>query len=552
MRNAGTATSLLSLIVAGTVAAAAIPIGCRASTLTAAQGSSVSTGAPSPDAIVRVSGGRIRGARLDNGGAVFKGIPYAQPPVGGLRWREPMPVKPWVGIRGAKEFGQPCAQTAAGPMAPAPNSSEDCLYLNVLTPDWPGKSPKPVMVWVPGGGNFQGGITATGPDSDAESLARHGVVVVSLNYRLGTFGFFSHPALTRESPHHASGNQGILDQIAALKWVRANIARFGGDPRNVTIFGESAGAHDVSVLMTTPLSQGLFKRVIAESGSVVLGDEPQTLRDAERRGQALAARWQVPPSASPRDLRAVPAAAILKAEPDYFSNPPGPNFPNLGIVVDGYVFPRSPISVFAEGKERRAPLLHGSNARDGIPSPGYMGPEDLPAAIDTTYGPLGARAKDLYQTADPLYGTPTNQWAEDMSFRCPAVAQLVWHARAGNPSFHYEFAHSPSWPAGIVAPHAQDVAYVFGVDHGVAVVPIGTVVQATPQDRQVSETMQAYWTNFAKTGDPNGSQLPKWPRFDASRRAYIRITAAGPVAGEGLRRAQCELFMQNLKRVMAN
>src|SRR6516162_3023031 len=154
-------------------------------------------------------------------------------------------------------------------------------YLNVWTTEWPTRLRIPVMVWIPGGGNFAGGITAGDADDDGESLARHGVVVVSLNYRLGTFGFFSHPALTRESPHHASGNQGILDQIAALKWVRANIARFGGDPRNVTIFGESAGAHDVSVLMTTPLSQGLFKRVIAESGSVVLGDEPQTLRDAE-------------------------------------------------------------------------------------------------------------------------------------------------------------------------------------------------------------------------------------------------------------------------------
>jgi len=191
---------------------------------------------------VKVTGGQIRGASLDKGGAVFKGIPYAQPPVGDLRWREPMPVKPWAGVRDATAFGAICAQRSTRISAPkaAQISKDDFLSPNIWTPEWPSRSRMPIMVWLPGGANISGGISAGIPDDDGESLARHGVVVVSLNYRLGPFGFFSHPALTRESPHHASGNQGILDQIAALKWVRDNIATFGGDPHNVTIFGESA------------------------------------------------------------------------------------------------------------------------------------------------------------------------------------------------------------------------------------------------------------------------------------------------------------------------
>jgi para-nitrobenzyl esterase len=218
--------------------------------------------------IVAVTGGRVQGATLEKGGAVFKGMPFAQPPVGELRWREPMPVKPWAGAHDATEFGAPCAQTPQLQPALAKVSKEDCLFLNVWTPEWPSRSRKPVMVWIPGGGNFAGASSLS--VFDGESLAGRGVVLVSLNYRLGVFGFFAHPQLTRESPHHASGNQGILDQIAALKWVRDNIARFGGDPSNVTIFGESAGSLDVSVLMTSPLSKGLFRQVIGESGPLCL------------------------------------------------------------------------------------------------------------------------------------------------------------------------------------------------------------------------------------------------------------------------------------------
>ena len=496
--------------------------------------------------IVAISGGRVQGAILSAGGAVFKGIPYAQPPVGALRWREPLPVKAWPGVRAATSFGPACAQTPQLLPDIAKTSKEDCLYLNVWAPDWPSKSGKPVMVWIPGGGNFAG--AASRPIHDSDSLARHGVVLVTLNYRLGVFGFFSHPLLTRESPHHASGDQGILDQIAALKWVRDNISKLGGDPRNVTIFGESAGSLDVSVLMTSPLSKGLFRRVIGESGAVVVLGDPLTLTQAEQRGEAQAARWKLPVDPSLQDLRAVSAADILNSEPNYLQAPA----PNLGITVDGYVFPQVPEKVFASAQEHRVALLLGNNSLERVP--GSLLPTELKQAIQESYGPLAERAWSLYAAAtnDPDYGTPTQQWGTDTSFRCAAVEQLLWHAAAGNPTYEYEFARVPSGREAVGAAHASDLPYVFGtLDKGVPY-PLPPPVPPTvisDVDWQVSKVMQQYWTNFAKTGNPNGDGLPAWPMFDASSRAYIQFTKAGPVAKEALRRPYCDVFIDNVERL---
>jgi para-nitrobenzyl esterase len=390
--------------------------------------------------VVAMRDGQVQGVMLEKGGAVFKGIPYAQPPVGELRWREPMPAKPWSGVRDASEFGAPCAQTAVFPFGLADISKEDCLYLNVWTNEWPSRSPKPVMVWIPGGGNFGG--AASQSVYDGEGLARRGIVLVSLNYRLGVFGFFSHPLLTRESPNHASGNQGILDQVAALKWVRDNIAMFGGDPSSVTIFGESAGSVDVSVLMTSPLSRGLFHRAIAESGTVTdLGlGEPLLLAQAEKGGQEFGARWGLAANSSLGNLRAVSAGDILKAEPNYLQSLP----PDLGVTIDNYVFSKKPAEVFAAGQEHGVPLLHGSNARERIP--GTTPPTDLKKSIEDNYGPLAERAWALYMGSgdDPVYGTPADQWVADIEFRCSAITQLLWHATAGNVGFEYEFAHVPA------------------------------------------------------------------------------------------------------------
>jgi para-nitrobenzyl esterase len=426
-------------------------------------------------------------------------------------------------------------------------SKEDCLYLNVWTPEWHGKSQKPVMVFIHGGVNLVGG--SSDAPFDGESLARHGVLLVSIDYRLGPFGFFSHPALTRESPHHASGNQGILDQIAALKWVRDNAASFGGDANNVTIFGESAGSLDASVLMTSPLSQGLFRRVIAQSGSVVGLGNPFTLPQAEKQGEITAASWKIPAGASVKDLRAISAADILRTKPDP-SVPLAIAFPDAGITVDRYVVPQLPADVFAKGRQHHVALLHGSNSRDRIP-PGPSPDKDLKEAIEEAYGPIAGRARELYVGGvDPLYGTPANQWNADTSFRCSAVEQLAWHAAAGNPAYQYEFARVSPGRERYGAIHAAELPYVFGNLDRPLVIPGLPAQGANAVDTQVSVAMQQYWTNFAKTGDPNGGQLPVWPKFEASSRAYIQFLDTGPVAKEGLRRKYCDLFMENVERLM--
>ena len=496
--------------------------------------------------IVSVTGGQIRGStRAD--GAVFKGIPFAAAPTGERRWREPMAVQSWSGVRDATTFGAICPQVPTPIVGEAiKTASEDCLFLNVWTAQWPpAGTVRPVMVWIPGGGNFAG--AAAQAVYDGESLARHGVVVVTINYRLGSLGFFSHPALTRESPRRASGNQGILDQIAALRWVQENIARFGGDRANVTIFGESAGSLDVSVLMTSPLSQGLYHRAIAESGAVVLVGQPSTLAEAEKRGQAAAARWKVPPDGSIETLRAVSTAAIMAAEPNYLAGDQIPDiFPNLGITVDGYVFRRRPAEVFAAGAQHRVPMLLGSNGREQVP--GSTLAKDLPQAIMNAYGPLATRALPLYSgEPDAVYGTSAEQWATDTSFRCSTVAQAIWHSSAGHSTFEYEFTHVPAERARLGATHASELSHVFGT-YEQGVIGVGPIARATEADARVSELMQRYWTNFAKTGDPNGPGLPVWPKFDPTSRAYVEIASSGATAREGLRRRHCDVFIENLRR----
>ena len=284
---------------------------------------------------------------------------------------------------------------------------------------------RPVLLWIPGGGNIFGG--AADALLDGSLLARRGVVVVTFNYRLGSFGFFSHPALTAESPHRASGNQGLLDQVAALDWVRANISRFGGDPNAITMGGVSAGALDTTALMTSPLTKGKFRAAILQSGPArsVLGD-PLRREEAERRGSAHAASWNIAADAPLPALRAIPMATILKAQP---LRP----VPHLNVTVDGYVVPAPPADVFASGGQHRIPAIMGSTVRDF--TPGAPPPTGLATLIDDAYGPLAARAKPLYSAGDPRHGTPEVQWATDMSFRCGTVLQLTHHTAAGNRAF---------------------------------------------------------------------------------------------------------------------
>ena len=508
--------------------------------------------------IVAVTGGRVRGVLLEPQGAVFKGIPYARPPIGELRWREPAPVQAWKGVRDIAE-GPPCAQNPYFVHDANVTSKEDCLYLNVWVPAWPNRAAlKPVMVWISGGGNFGGAwnsavparYTSTksvpaaeevfrydGVDLRIMKLVQRDIVLVTLNYRLGLFGFFSHPELTRESLHHASGNQGILDQIAALQWVRNNIAKFGGDPGNVTIFGESAGSFDVSVLMTSPLSRGLFRRAIAQSGAVVLLGDPLPLPDAERLGLSLAGSWSTSGSTELEALRALPVGAILAKEPNFLQKLPQ----NLGVTVDGYVFPERPRDAFAGGREHRVDMMVGNVAHEWVP--GSRPPADLKTAIENTYGvEIGKRAVSLYQESGTIaiYGSPAEQWAEDVGFRCPTVAQLIWHAAAGNRAFEFEFSRIPGGLKTMRNMHAQDVPYVFG--------PLpGPLFEAV--DYSISDAVQQYWTNFAKTGNPNGSgNLPKWPPFDATSRGYMEISNEGPIAKKDLRHPFCDLLVESLKK----
>jgi para-nitrobenzyl esterase len=503
--------------------------------------------ADSTDPTVSLASGRVRGGVLAQRGAVFKGIPFAQPPSGDLRWRPPAPVKPWTGEREAGAFGAPCAQNSNGKMLAA--SSEDCLYLNVWTPEWPAASRRPVMFWIHGGGNYAG--TASGANFDGESLARHGVILVTANYRLTVFGFFAHPQRTRESPHHASGNYGLMDQIAALQWVHDNIAKFGGDPGNVTVFGQSAGAVDANVLMTSPLTKGLFQRVIAESGTVTRNPDNATLgmtalgavmtvkagavtysdapalAEAESKGEQLAA-------GPLKHLRELPAEDLLKA----IAAPRMSIGPANGIVVDGWVLPKAPAEVFAAGQEHRVPLLIGNNARERTPP----ATPDIRKAAEEMYGSLAPRAMSLYgeiKADDPLYGGEAAQWVVDTMYRCPVVAQLLWHA-ARNPSWEYQFDRAAPGREALGAVHGAEVAYVFGA----------LDARYAPVDREISAAMQGYWTNFAKSGNPNGAKLPQWPKFDAAARGYMEFTGDGPIAREGLRRPFCDVYVENVKRLM--
>jgi para-nitrobenzyl esterase len=493
-----------------------------------------------PDPTVSIKTGKLRGSLESYGGAVFKGIPFAQPPVGNLRWRAPQFAKSWAGVRDAMAFGPACVQGGAQ----GRDSSEDCLTLNVWTPEWPMKKPAAVMVWIYGGGNFAG--ATSDPTFNGDNLARHGIVLVTANYRLGVFGFFALSELSRESTHHVSGNYGLLDQLLAFRWVQENIAKFGGDPHNVTIFGESAGSLDVNVLAASPLSKGLFEKVIGESGPVV---DPPPLAEAEKKGEDFATKLNVTGPDKLAKLRAIPTVDLQKAVPT------GLAFlgPTLGVNVDGWLFPDPPMKIFIEGREQRASLLIGNNSQE-LQRPFFPMAGGLHASIAEQYGPLSDRALAAYEltgSTDPApdseLGPVLAQWATDSQFRCGSVAELIWHTKAGNTGYEFQFSRSAPGREVLGAPHGSEVPYVFGttgIGHGTRVY--------NETDHQISEEMQSYWTNFAKTGDPNGASLPHWPVFNATTRAYLDLTDEGTLAKDGLRRQACDLYIEMLEQKMAH
>lgn len=476
--------------------------------------------AQAPEAAVE--GGRVRGVAMD-GLAVYKGIPFAAPPVGALRWREPRPVVPWKGVRPADRFAPACPQPRLG-WNNYPAESEDCLCLNVWTPAADAGAKLPVMVWIHGGG-FTLGWSGE-PGYDGTALARKGVVYVSIAYRLGALGFLAHPGLSAESGRGASGNYGILDQIAALRWVRKNIAAFGGDPANVTVFGESAGAISVSVLCASPLAKGLFRRAISESGgafapadSLKQGGGMRSLQAAEAQGLAFAARMGAKTLA---DLRKLPAETLLKDSSS--------DMGNFWTVCDGYAIAGDPQALYRSGAFNDVDVLLGWNSNEGalfVHRPSSR--REYLDYLGRTFGPLAGEARAVYPASGPdailqsmrdifrdgVFAWPTYTWANLQSARGKARVYLYYFDQA-RPA-----ANNRDRISG--ASHGDEIPYVFG-----HVSPSA----CGGRSLALSRLMQDAWVSFARTGTPR----PDWPLYRKGQPTAMRFrdfqAAPGPVANQ--------------------
>ncbi|MFP5206202.1 MAG: carboxylesterase family protein [Acidobacteriota bacterium] len=458
-------------------------------------------------ATAKVEQGTLQGT-AESGLTVYKGIPFAAPPVGELRWRAPQPPANWQGVRQASQFAPECMQGGAGAMpdGKAPAMSEDCLYLNVWTPAKSARARIPVLVWIYGGG-FNAGATSI-PTYSGEVLARKGVVLVSVAYRVGILGFLAHPELSAESPDHGSGNYGLLDMIAALQWIKRNIAAFGGDPSKVTIFGESAGGIAVSQLCASPLAKGLFEGAISESGGSFgesrpaggPGENMRTLAEAERAGVRFATNAG---AASIAELRKVPAEKLIAATR-------GLAWP----IVDGAVIPADQYTLYDRKNFNDVPVLIGYNSDEGATFSHFRTPREYIESTRQRYGPFAERLLQAYPAGD---GNQVPKTARDLA-RDTTFGWHTWiwarlQSRLGSTKvFYYYFDQHPDYPAGspragIGAPHGREVPYVFG--------HLNDLRNETPTaaDHVISDAMVAYWTNFAKYGDPNGKGAPQWPAF---------------------------------------
>ena len=463
---------------------------------------------------VAVTGGKIRGSAAAYGGAVFKGIPFAQPPTGALRWREPLPVKPWAGTRDATAFGAPCVQGGAQ----GAESSEDCLYLNIWTPERSAAAHLPVLVWIYGGGFSNG--SASMPLYWGDQLARKGIVVVTAAYRVGAFGFLAHPELTRESPHATSGNYGLLDQIAALRWVKNNIAAMGGDPGRVTIAGQSAGSMSVSILMASPQSAGLFNGAIGESGGFF---EPVQLApgyllpNAEKEGVAFA---QSLGATSLAALRALPAEKILSGQMPHGAHP----------VIESHVLPAPPYDTFSAGKQNDVPLLVGTNAEESrsLVDVSNIRAATFAADIEKSFGRLPPQLFDQYPHATDAEARQARiDFETDLRFRWDMwVWARLQSAKGRGKVYAYSFDHQPPFPSGSVragwgASHFAELWYVFNhLDQ--------EAYRWTPADRRLADAISSYWVNFVKTGNPNARGLPSWPEFKGPNGPVLKL--ADPIA----------------------
>jgi para-nitrobenzyl esterase len=463
------------------------------------------SGAQSADTpTIKIAQGTLAGTSED-AVAVFKGIPFAAPPVGDLRWRAPQPGAGWSGTRDASQFGPICPQPARFGMPSDFTKSEDCLTLNVWSGETGAAAKRPVMVWIYGGA-FVGGGSAY-PIYDGTDLAKRGVVVVSINYRLGYLGFFAHPALARENPNDATANFGLMDQIAALKWVQANIAQFGGDPSNVTIFGESAGGMSVNDLVASPAARGLFAKAIAESG---LGLLPATTL---ARAQSVATDFATRIGASGDDTAVL--AKLRGLSVDQIIADQSANAKTLEPIVDGKILPEDVSTAYAKGDIAKVPYLAGSNSNEAT----------LMRAIGTSgdgmikgLGDKAAEVRAVYEQNGKLSDEAfAQQLFTDRLFAAGAQGLAGFVANGGEPAHVYQFAYVADGMRQLGQTgvgHGGEIVYVFGF-RGLAHDPrlsrfVGAI---TDKDRAISNTIQTYWTNFAKTGEPNGGGTPQWPAY---------------------------------------
>jgi para-nitrobenzyl esterase len=478
---------------------------------------------PAPQ--VHVAQGEIEGAVTPQGILVFKGIPYAAPPVGDLRWREPQPATAWARMRNVKAFSPACMQPASGFNIPHSEMSEDCLYLNIWTSSLTPPQPAPVMVYIHGGGFTVG--SASNADENGISLAQRGAIVVTINYRLGVFGFMAHPDLTRESTHHASGNYGLMDQLAALRWVRENIAAFGGNAHNVTVFGESAGASSIGYLLISPLATGLFDKAILESPSNLFTPDPELQKETHGLTSMEAVGMAIAPSVA--DLRKLSSDELLaraQAATDKLFGPGGSgrvrirpegHTQNPSVIdtpwwgfVDGYVVPAQHAKLYAEERGARIPVMVGTNANEGSVFLGQFEPKTVDAYnayVTRTFAPCGKPMLELYPAATPNdIHTAAERLLNDALFLYGAfsVAQSE-HA------FLYRFSHvSPEDARNkLGTPHGAEIPYVFGLTRN-------SPEHFTSADHRLSDQMMTAWLYFARTGDPRLMKSSLWTRIGSN------------------------------------
>lgn len=468
---------------------------------------------------VKVEEGLLQG-NTKNSLTIYKGIPFAAPPVGDLRWRAPQPAAKWEGIKQVVEF-RPAPMQGGNPPS---GKSEDCLYLNIWTPAKSANEKIPVLVWIYGGG-FSFGSTSE-PVYDGEALADKGVVLVSIAYRVGQLGFLAHPELSAENESHTSGNYGLLDMIAGLKWIQKNIAAFGGDPNKVTIFGESAGGIAVSMLCASPQAKGLFHGAISQSGgsfgpprlTTYPGENMKRLKDAESEGIDFAKKAGVSTIA---ELRKIDAEKL----------PGGWGMGSAWPIIDGYVIPDDQYKLYEAGKYNDTPILIGYNSDEGLSFTRTKDPTEFIASVQQRYGKFSDDLLKAYPVGENTVPKTARDLARDAAFGWHTWSWAKLQSSTGKSNVYlYYFDQHPDYPqdspqAGNGSPHAQEVAYVF--QHLDTSKP-----ETSASDLTIAEAMGTYWTNFAKYGNPNGKGVPAWPAFSNkdSRVMYFKQTPQiGPV-----------------------